>query len=604
MKRVGVRRVTSNSQMPATARARLADVGGESPGRGTRARLLWDDAANTWGTTADGRWVSLAVGEPESSDVAIRDLLSGEQRRVTNKGGYAKTMGWVEETLISPDGSQIAFLWGQEETPNSNHERYTLRVVRADGTDERVLLEAKWSDIADWPYYSLYSWSPDGKWIALREFRGGRPWRIALVSADDGRVRTLFTLPDGQEPPDRIKFSPDGRWLAFDARAHSVEARRSVFTLPVAAAAPTPVEIAARAEVVGWTPDGNGILLTRLRDTTPELFLQPVSDGKASGEPRKVQAVSDFQGWPLAVTSSGSLLYSKENGTADSLVAELDLNSGTIGKTVISQPARDREGGGARFSPDGSRVLFILPGQRVLIRSFEDGSEHTMMLQMTSSYRVEWAADGRSLLVNGVGKDGKDGLYRVDVHSGAASLVAASQGGSSAFTVFAPSPDGRTVFLAYHGTSQGGLTQNGLSAIDLQTGNVRRPVWGKLAYGVRDLRFSHDGKRLALFGEGAVEIVDVGAGRIQRIISSGGYYHGGDWSPDDRFLFMTWGKGPTTLVKLPVEGGTPVKTALPADYRGLRLSPDGKRAAMTRWNEQHNQIWVLENFPPAAAPKK
>jgi len=92
------------------------------------------------------------------------------------------------------------------------------------------------------------------------------------------------------------------------------------------------------------------------------------------------------------------------------------------------------------------------------------------------------------------------------------------------------------------------------------------------------MRFSHDGKRLALFGAGAVEIVDLGAGKFQQVVRAPGNYLGGDWSPDDRFLLTTWCEAgeyhsdtPTELVKLPAQGGLPTGTAVVGkDHRLLR----------------------------------
>jgi hypothetical protein len=138
--------------------------------------------------------------------------------------------------------------------------------------------------------------------------------------------------------------------------------------------------------------------------------------------------------------------------------------------------------------------------------------------------------------------------------------------------------------------------------IDLETGAAHSLGATTSLTNGYDMKLSHDGGQLAIFREGGVAIVDAGTGALREAIRARGHYLGGDWSPDDRFLITTWGyhDTPTELVKLPVEGGPPTKTVLPAHYRGVRLSPDGKRVAMTRWNE-HHQIWVLENFLPAAA---
>jgi hypothetical protein len=175
------------------------------------------------------------------------------------------------------------------------------------------------------------------------------------------------------------------------------------------------------------------------------MLVQPVSEGKAAGDERKLTAVPEFNEDPLAVTSSGSLVYRRQKVTSDSLVAEVDLERATLGKTVFTRPSqglgRSGLGGGVRFSPDGKRVLFTLPQKTLLIRSLEDGSEYTILPQLAAFARVEWAADSTSLLVAGTVRDGRNGLYRVDLRSGTASLLAAGPFGN-----FAPALDGKRVY--------------------------------------------------------------------------------------------------------------------------------------------------------------
>lgn len=591
-----VRNYADQKDLAAQARARLAAMGGAGAGKETRARLLWDGAAgDVWGVSYDGRWISSP--DPQTQDLVIRDLISGEQRRVTNKG--AKATAGVVTSVVSRDGSQIAFLWIE-----GNDRRVSLRTVRADGTGERVLLELEQHQHQ---WMQPFGWSPDGKWIAVRKGYSDTGWRILLISAEDGSERVLVTREALRLAiPGLMKFSPDGRWLAYNAPSARGEAAIHVVSLSASPAAP--METAVDGRLIGWTPDGTGILFNRRQGDSREVYLLPVSNGKAAGEPRKIAAAQGFRGYPLAVTANGALVY--HTGTSrswDGVVSEFDLNSNSIGKAVISQPSTASGwhgmGEGVRFSPDGRRVLITLAQGHLLMRSLEDGSESRIAPQMKGWSRVEWASDGASLLISGAGLDGKMGLHRVDVHSGAATLVAAAEDGlSTCFASFVPSPDGKSAYCA---------VASGISVIDLGTGNIRRSVLARTAYAVQDMRFSHDGKKLALFGGGAVDIVDLATGRFQEIVRAPGNYLGGDWSPDDRFLLTTWCAGryhsdmSTELVKLPVDGGPPSRTALDGHYIGLRLSPDGKRAATTRWGaEQRNQVWVLENFLPATVAQK
>ena len=64
--------------------------------------------------------------------------------------------------------------------------------------------------------------------------------------------------------------------------------------------------------------------------------------------------------------------------------------------------------------------------------------------------------------------------------------------------------------------------------------------------------------------------MDISTGAFREVIRERGCYVGGDWSPDDRFLFTTWGypDSPTELVNLPVDGGSPTDSSLDMNQAG------------------------------------
>ena len=87
-----------------------------------------------------------------------------------------------------------------------------------------------------------------------------------------------------------------------------------------------------------------------------------------------------------------------------------------------------------------------------------------MAPQLADVGRLEWAPDGRALIVAGNRSPSERGVYRVDLVAGSASLLVAGQ---TPYT-HALSPDGRTLF--YGTGSEPDVT---LVARDLRSGRER-----------------------------------------------------------------------------------------------------------------------------------
>ncbi len=580
-----VREYGSASQYPAMARARLAAMGGTQGGE-VRARLLWDTTMDLFGNaTADGRF--LCYPDWETGDLGLRDLVTGQSRRVTNY----KPRGDVEWCAIAPDGKRIAFTWCRWDKAAAS-EGCELRMIGADGKDERILLQER--DVK-WVY--PFRWSPDMKWIATGVHGQNGDGKLVLVSPEGAPARTLLTL--AQREPDRITFSPDGKWLAFHSwAAGSLTDRYPLCVLPADGSASAATEVASDARTMGWTPDGKALLFTREFNGARSLYLLPVANGKAVGEPHAIPSASGIGARFLGMTPQGTLIYGSEKRTTEAVTLPLDPN-GTVGEARITMPLTTFGlmglGGGIRYSPDGKRVLYTTSTKTVLIRSLGDGSEHTMMPQMARMGRIEWAADSNSLLISGATSNGQEGVYRVDLRSGAASLVFAGQG----VRLMAASPDGSTLYYQKQGAPA--------VARDLKTGSERALV--ETGNATFDLKVSRDGKKLAVVVNRGLRIVDVATGQVRPLYqpadpdaSGNPIFHGGDWSVDGQrfFVFARVDLGHRTeLWTFPVSGGEPTRQRMAAYYRGVWVSPDGKQLDTVQW-EGLSQVWSLENFLPAA----
>jgi WD40 repeat protein len=173
--------------------------------RDPKSDLVWRarDGKITGSTGQPGlRWqVTLA---PDESAAAINGRgPSGEGRLELWRFGASSVVtltpgtAHVLDGVWSPDSRSIAYqIYGREKT--------VLMVRRLDQPEARVLLDDGYSNYPD-------DWSPDGKWILCR-----RTANIVFKIAPDGKSGPEMLL-NGDHLLDQLKFSPDGRWIAYNS---------------------------------------------------------------------------------------------------------------------------------------------------------------------------------------------------------------------------------------------------------------------------------------------------------------------------------------------------------------------------------------------------
>ena len=129
-----------------------------------------------------------------TSELLVLSLRGGEPSRVLPTGAI------VTSPAPSPDGSRIAFVASTPESPASD-----IYIVNRDGSGLFRLTNAPEAD--DNP-----AWSPDGKKIAFRSYRGQQ----ADVWVADADGSNLVNLTSGASSDDRRPtWSPAGTHIAF-----------------------------------------------------------------------------------------------------------------------------------------------------------------------------------------------------------------------------------------------------------------------------------------------------------------------------------------------------------------------------------------------------
>ncbi len=115
------------------ARTRLTELGHPMAAAATVTRQVWAGSeVDILGVPSpDDRYLTFV--DWETGDLAIRDLASGKNRHLTNKGSWWESKEYAEYSVVSPDTRQVAYVWFNSEL---FHE---LRLVGIDGSGHRVL---------------------------------------------------------------------------------------------------------------------------------------------------------------------------------------------------------------------------------------------------------------------------------------------------------------------------------------------------------------------------------------------------------------------------------------------------------------------------------
>ena len=181
------------------------------------------------------------------------------------------------------------------------------------GERTRVIQPKEWANLPYSPAVDGLAFSPDGEQMIVSFKPMGEDWEVWIARSDGTKARQLFTSPGFVAG---MSWSPDGKWVSFINRGVEVmspdgQGRRTVGTRFIGGLAPV------------WSPDSRYLAFTANNPTASE----PSHDTQDPG--------TDFSPYTVRI--------------ADVLTGEeRDLVTDTIGGGI-----------GARWSPDGSQVVFL-----------------------------------------------------------------------------------------------------------------------------------------------------------------------------------------------------------------------------------------------------
>jgi Tol biopolymer transport system component/DNA-binding winged helix-turn-helix (wHTH) protein len=546
--------VPAGGHVPPDSRLRGVESGAEatSPRVTTPHRrrfLLWSGVAAA--SLALGAYLLIRQGRPASP----RERVDALPVPLT---AYP---GWETEPSLSPDGSQVAFVWNGPR--QDNFDIYVklvgpgepLRLTTSPRDDDspawspdgRTIAFLRAREISDWgartavqgevfvipalggaerriatmsvpPHrqYRELSWSPDGKWLLVGGApHANEPFGLWLLEVNGSERRRLTSGSAQTWQFDAApQFSPDGHRIAFIRVGVGSHALFTLSLSPALTPAGPSVQMKTdRGQELGdlaWSPDGTRLFYSAGGHAAPKrLRVVPMSAAAAPGSVPQLLSFGDGA-TTITVGHTGRVVYSAE--FTDTNLWRLDLSRHDSAPEDAGIPQSTLAEHMVAYSSDGKRVAFssTRSGSEELWIANVDG---TGLRQVTSTggpvcSNPQWSPDDRVIVFDSA-REGSRDLYLL-------------------------TPD--TLELRR-------LTQDPAAELE--------PYWsrdGRWIYFGSDRTGQFETWKMRREGGAAIQVTRHGGIDAQE-------------SPDGRFLYFATLNIPVTLWRMPIGGGDAVQIA-------------------------------------------
>jgi Tol biopolymer transport system component len=355
----------------------------------------------------------------------------------------------------------------------------------------------------------------------------------------------------------------------------------------------------AEDQLLGWTPDGRSLVFLSDRSGTWDIWTVHITGGKQQGEPELLKKEFGYYSEVLGFAPDGSFYYKTHTSSGGLYNGAVDLETGKV--LVPPAPVTTRYTGPPSmptWSPDGRNLAYIsrrgsiAPGNNILtIRSAATGEERLLSPRLRFVNQISWAPDGRSVIALGI-TETESGIFRIDTETSGITKLA--DGGL--FPKLCP--DGKTLVFA-----DGAIIRKR----NLDTGEESEVVNGGTG-GTMQMHYdlSPDGREVVFQADGSVKTVSLNGGEPRELFRGLAQDYWLRWTRDGRYIIVhALGTASGEIWRVPAQGGTPLKLDLSVpklvgDCGCFTLHPDNRRFAFSVTEESKSELWVLENFLPAA----
>jgi Tol biopolymer transport system component len=531
--------------------------------------------------------------------LSIYDFETRESKEITStKGEWGEASIWPENSIWSPDGKKLAYVWYGEKN-------ISIRVIGIDSSEPEEIYSGETSE-----YAQPYTWSSDGKLILTVFCLGDEGHEIGMISLEDHSVKILKKLEGGSHP--FCSLSPDGRTVAYSYTPDLHSPQTDIYLINIEDGTETTLVDHPSTDFTPlWMPDGNTVIFFSDRTGTVGVWSQKIKEGNADGEEKLVKNLNRMD--PKGITNNGELFMTFHDGGFDIYGMVID----PVNATVVSGPERIVEtnigwNGAASYSPDGKSLAYVSQRgvlnpqiswgqQNLVIRDLESGKERVLVPKLKQLVGGAitapcWSPDGDEIVVTGRSEIGHNGAFIINLEDASVYSLLDNEPFIGHEVIWSDNKN----FLYYR--INGIPEKNGLYKIDRISNTQSIILAGE---NIQELSLHPDGKLLALssMDTRAIKLFNLETSELRELVSfpEEVLHTTIAWSPDGAWLYMMKCLGKDQKVELwrmnpEGEDIRLIDDSLP-HFRFLALHPDGRRIVFTTDKMSGgSSLWVMKNF--------
>jgi Tol biopolymer transport system component len=591
-----IRNYSEQKDIVAKARERLSKL--EKPEiktgepEGIKIRQIWKEPYTDYlgSVSFDGRLRAYVYWG--NGDVAVQNLLTGENRILTHEADLGDSIGFAEEPVISKNGKQIIYSWW-----NPYHTS-DLFLIDVDNPLPRLLYRQEGEEL-----YPV-TWLSDKELIVTRYNTKTETAQITSFTISDGTFHVLKTFDRRNGP--QISCSPNGKYIAYDYANETDNGNFDInLMLPDGEGEIPLIRHPANDRVLGWVPGRKEFLFISDRSGSWDLWAMPLDEGKPSGLPKRIYPdIGEVN--PMGFAQNGDCFVGFSRQNFSTYIAPFNVETGELkeesGKSLMGSNYW------VKWSPDGQYLVYTKERQ-LTIQDLKSGSERKLGDNMFMSMSPCWSPDGNSIAIFGFEKSKfqtegyKGGIYVVNVKTGQTTEILllsdykynVPEDDSPPLADIEWSSDGKSIYYL--------LFKDRLVKHDLETGEDNI-LYKHSRFERNVMRLSPDGKSL-LFGlqypgeeKSRLFTMSAEGGNVKEVCTAqeDKAFRMALWSPDGKYIYFTEKPEKPNLWRIPAEGGKPQKVWHSENMVEIfSFHPDGNQIAFSI-RERTTEVRVIENL--------